>query len=104
MMGRIRETLETKSNIFIGFLGWFLINSIIWLLLDYAIFHYRAYGLVCLILPVNIIVYIALNFKQRQFAWGMMAAYLVNLLIATSLRVSFWGILGVPFTLLIYYD
>ena len=103
-MGQVRETLETKSNIFIGFLGWFLINSIIWILLDYAIFHYRAYGLVCLILPVNIIVFIALSFKQRQFAWGMLAAYLVNLLIAVGLRVGFWGIMGVPFTLLIYYD
>jgi len=104
MMGRVRETLETKSNILIGFLGWFLINSIIWLLLDYAVFHYRAYGLVCFILPVNIIVFIALSFKQRQVAWGMLTAYLVNLLIAAGLRVSFWGILGVPFALLIYYD
>lgn len=103
-MGRVRETLEAKSNIFIGFLGWFLINSIIWLLLDYAVFHYRAYGLVCLILPVNIIAFIIFTFKQRQLAWGMLAAYSVNLLIAAGLRVSFWGMLGVPFTLLIYYD
>lgn len=103
-MSRVRETLETKSNIFIGFLGWFLINSMIWILLDYAIFHYRAYGLVCLILPVNIIVFVVLSFKQRQIARGMLVAYLVNLLIAVGLRVSFWGMLGVPFTVLIYYD
>jgi hypothetical protein len=104
MMDRVRETLAAKSNLFSGFLGWFLINSIIWLLLDYAVFHYRAYGLVCFILPINITILIALSFKQRQFAWGMLAAYLVNLLIAAGLRVSFWGILGIPFTLLIYYD
>ena len=103
-MGRVRETLEAKSNLFIGFLGWFLINSLVWILLDYVIFHYRAYGLVCFILPVNIIVLIALSFKQCQVAWGMLAAYAVNLLITMGLRVSFWGILGVPFTLLIYYD
>ena len=93
-----------KPDILIGFLGWFIINGLIWVLINFVIYHYRVLGFIFLIFPINIAVFVVLSFVRRQVALGILAAYALNLLITLGLGLSFWGVLGVPFTSLIYYD
>ena len=94
----------TRRDILIGLLGWYLINALIWFLLNLVIYHHRVLGFAFLIFPLNLAVFTVLSFIRRQLALGMLLAYSFNLLITFGLGLSFWGVLGVPFTSLIYYD
>ena len=94
----------TKRDLLTGFIGWFLVNGLIWTLADVLIFYFGLIGFVCLILPANIVVFIIFSIIRQPLAGGILAAYTCNLIITFFLSDSFWGLMGVPFVNLIYYD
>lgn len=76
-----------------GFLGWFLVNGLIWL------FFKDNIGLNLLVFPVNLIVLIVLFAvkKNRKYAQGVLAAVGVNLLISLILGLFFNAFCFIPF-------
>jgi hypothetical protein len=93
----------------IGFVGWFVINSVLAFALGWIAFGTRMfYGprqyLIengsFLVMPVvslsNIIVLIVFAFKHRMMALGILAAYAVNFAITVVTQVGWGSLCGVP--------
>jgi len=85
---------DKKWTLFVtGFLGWYGINGIFWLIVSLNPF----YNL--LILPVNVLALIifALNRTKRWISLGILSALAVNLFISLVMSLQFNAICFIPF-------
>ena len=87
-----------------GFLGWFLVNGLAWLILlsGRKFSSGDETAVICngaLILPLNLIILVLLAWKvgTRQIAWGILAAWGVNLVVSLVLGLSTNAFCLVPF-------
>ncbi len=79
----------------IGFLGWWLVNVPLWLLLD------RVSGAVAFMIPVfivQVIVLIIMAFVNRWVALGLVAAIALNFIISIFLGLFLNMLCWIPFT------
>lgn len=83
-----------------GFLGWFLINGVIWLVYYWSE-GVRTYGSIInlILLPANIIALVVLGIirRTRYIALGIMTAWTVNLVMSLALSLLYNGVCLVPF-------
>jgi len=83
-----------------GFLGWFLVNGLVWLrLLAGREFSLNYWGSSALIFLLNlaILVFLAWMKSTRQIAWGIAAALGVNLIVSLVLGLTLNAFCLVPF-------
>ena len=94
-----RKTYTTRRekmiDLAIGFVGWYVSSSVLWLMTS-PVSPLQILALLCL--PLHMVVLIVLGIKRRWMALGVLAAFAVNLAIATLLGMLFPAWCGVPFT------
>jgi hypothetical protein len=86
----------------ISFIGWWIINSLLWLSLgllplSHGCFGPCAYVFSVCFLPANVAFVVVMAFRRRWIALGALAAFAVNLAIAVSFEMPEWGIFSIPF-------
>lgn len=91
-----------NAQIVYGFVGWYLVNGLFWLLVgnpsfnsDYNFIRYWA------VFPLNLLalIILALVKKTRIISLGMLAALALNLLVSLVVGASMNGMCFVPFYL-----
>ena len=95
--GYIPSPQEKRIELLIGFIGWFVINGVLW-----AIAAGTPVGLAYLppnliLFPANVLVLIILARTRRWVALGVLIALAVNLLITLIMGVVIAGFCFVPF-------
>ena len=83
-----------------GFLGWFLVNgAFYWITYGGMNQTTQPSGLLCVILPANIIAFVILIAikKTRQVGWGMLSAIGLNMLISIMIGSILNAMCLVPF-------
>ncbi len=78
----------------LGFGGWWLVNSLIWLAAGPT--YSDAGCLAPVVFLLNLGGLVGLTLKQRWIAFGFLAAMAANLVVAIVLRNSLWGFCGLP--------
>ena len=91
---------EKLSDFAIGFVGWYVSSSLLWLMTS-PVSPLQLLALLCL--PLHIVVLIVLGIKRRWMALGVLAAFAVNLAIATFMGMLFPAWCGAPFTVWTQY-
>ena len=95
--GYIPSPQEKRIELLIGFIGWFVINGVLWVIASGTPVGI-AYGIPNLILfPANVLVLIILARTRRWVALGVLIALAVNLLITLIMGVAFEGLCFIPF-------
>lgn len=96
-MSETQLSTNTKLiHLAIGVIGWFLINGLVWLFIrDDLLFGQ------CIILPANILclIKLAVNRKSRWVGLGILAAWVLNLILSLFLGIFQNGICLLPFYL-----
>jgi hypothetical protein len=84
-----------------GFLGWFLVNGVFWLLLSGGIKldEYEILDRLCFVLPLNLVTLIGLIWikKTRQVAQGILAALGLNFFVSLVLGLFYNSFCLIPF-------
>ena len=92
---------EKLSDFATGFIGWYGISILLWAFLPGSSSLLQLLALLCL--PLHIVVLIVLGIKRRWMALGVLAAFAVNLAIATFMGMLFPAWCGAPFTVWTQY-
>lgn len=103
---RIFTRQEKIRYFLIGFLGWWLVNILLWrILVPVPLSHLRGYqgseSLICaapIIFGMNVFLLIRMAFANRWIALGLLAAFAVNLVISLLLGLAANAACWVPFT------
>jgi len=93
-----REWLRKNDQILYGFFGWYLINSIIWLLISTR--GYAEYVFLNLfIFPINLLTLIVLSVikSTRKIGLGILIALALNLLLSLMVGLTINGVCFIPF-------
>lgn len=84
-----------------GFLGWFLVNGVLWLVLSGGINldEYEILNRLCFVLPLNLVTLIGLIWikKTRQVAQGILAALGLNFFVSLVLGLFYNSFCLIPF-------
>jgi hypothetical protein len=91
---------EKIRDFLIGFVSWYVVNGVIWMLISYTSSNAPLVGIWILniwVLPVNLLVLIILAFVRRWVAWGIVASYAVNFLIAMIFGLILQAACWIPF-------
>lgn len=91
-----RSTSQKEFHFISGFIGWFLVNGLLWSLIGSG---GGAFIVNLFILPINIgvLIILAAIHKTRWIVWGILAAWAVNFIFAIILGVIWNGACLVPF-------
>jgi hypothetical protein len=87
-----REGRRQNIGFVTGFVGWYLSNGLVWLLIGR-----NDNGQACFLFPLNVIVLIAFLVKRRAIGLGILSALALNLLISLAMSTLFNGACAVPF-------
>ncbi len=94
-----RTDNEKFLDIGIGFVAWFVVNGVVWLILlkggevnaDFNLFFN------VFILPANLIALLILAIFRNRIALGMLIAIAANLVVALMLSLGYNGMCAIPF-------
>lgn len=95
-----RVKWEKSGRFAAGFLGWYLVNGLIWLLFSGGSLNGEgALILNFLIFPLNVIALLifAFNRSTRFFALGLLGALAVNFVISLVIGLQFNAMCFIPF-------
>ncbi|OGO34260.1 MAG: hypothetical protein A2W35_12060 [Chloroflexi bacterium RBG_16_57_11] len=90
---------EKLRDFAIGFIGWWVVNGLLWTIADKTAFRddFGSVVLFCAV-PINIVSLIFLAFLRRWVALGVLATYVVNFAMALILGTITNGYCWIPFT------
>ncbi len=94
---------QKVRDFLIGFVGWYVVNGAIWLVLTSGGTLYGGptggYGLFfnLFILPANLVALLIFTFIRRWVALGMLGSYAVNFMFAAIAGVMFNALCWIPF-------
>ncbi len=92
---------EKIRDFSIGFIGWWVVNVLIWALM--SLIGPDSQGIIFMtinlfVFPINVLVLIFLAFRRRWAALGILATYAVNFVIALIIGLDVNAFCWVPFT------
>jgi len=87
-----------QIDFWLGFIGWYLVNGLIWWGFGPGATT-SSYGPVpaLILLPANVVVLLITAFVRSRFAGGMLAAYALNFVIATFMGATVNATCAIPF-------
>lgn len=100
-----KSTLRKLAEIGSGFLGWWLINDLIWRVLGIQLSNpnimYGDIGVICFSFPINILLLVtfAIIRQTRLIALGILIAIALNLLVSLILGLFMNAICFIPLTI-----
>jgi len=101
---KLRKTYATRPekilDAVIGFVGWWVINSLIWVAITRGKWLWIDFGAPAMswyLLPLGIVALIFLAFSRRWLALGILVAVALNLAIALVLGLTQYGTCAIPF-------
>jgi hypothetical protein len=94
-----REWFRKNDQILYGFFGWYLINSIIWLLIISNLGYGEYVFLNLFIFPINLLALIVLSARKstRKIGLGILLALALNLFLSLLVGLSVNGVCFIPF-------
>lgn len=79
----------------IGFVGWWLVNGLVWWMTDTTSGDYALWNM-C-VLPINLVLLLVFLRARRYVGWGILATYAVNFALALFTNMLLNGACWIPF-------